>query len=91
LRPDARAVYAGFSDIQQADVRRRVDFLCAQPHPDDEVTFAWPEDGPDTFIFYDYAWLLTYKVVDEGAVVEIWSLAPAGWLRPAIGRAGEGG
>jgi hypothetical protein len=56
--------------------------LCAQAHPDDEVTFAWPEDRPDTFIFHDYAWLLTYKIVDEGAVVEIWSLAPARWLRP---------
>ena len=70
------------TEIQQANVRRRADFVCEQPYPDDEVIFHWSEQGPDTYIFYNDTWLLVYNLVDEGAVVEIWLLAPAGWLRP---------
>jgi len=82
FRPEARAVYDGRNEIQQADVRRRVDFVCQQPYPDDEVTVAWPEQGPDTSIFSDQAWVLIDYLVDAGAVVEIWLFAPAGWLHP---------
>ncbi len=80
-RAEARETYDGLYGIHQDDVDRRVDFLCQHPEPDDEVTFAWPEEGPNVFIFYDGAWLLTYALEDGGRVVEILSLAPVGWLQ----------
>jgi hypothetical protein len=56
--------------------------VCQQPYPDDEVTFAWPKQAPDTDIFDDEAWVRISYLVDAEAVVEIWLLAPAGWLHP---------
>jgi hypothetical protein len=82
LTDEARRTYESLSEIHQANVQRRVDFLCKHPEPDDEVTFAWPEEGPNVFIFYDDAWVITYALADAGIVLEIWSLAPVGWLGP---------
>jgi hypothetical protein len=31
-------------------------------------------------IFYDEAWLFIYALVDEGRVIEIWTITPAGRL-----------
>jgi hypothetical protein len=81
--PEARRTYDSLNGIHQDDVDHRVDFLCERPEPDDEITFAWPEEGPNVFIFYDDAWVMTYALVDDVRVVKIWSLAPVGWLRPS--------
>lgn len=81
FRPEARRTYDTLSGLHQADIDRRIDLLCEQPDPDDEITFAWPEEGPNVFIFYDEAWLFIYALVDEGRVIEIWTIIPAGRLR----------
>ena len=80
--PEARATYDDLYGIHQDDVDRRVDFLCLHPEPDDEITFAWPEQGPDMFIFYDDAWLITYGLEDDASVLVVWLMVPAGRLRP---------
>ncbi len=66
------------------DVDRRIDHLCQRPDADDETVFAWPEEGANVFIFYDEAWLIVYALVDDGRVLEIMSLTPAG--RAFLGR-----
>ena len=76
--PEARRTYEALNSILQDDVERRVAFLSEHPEPDGELTFAWPEDGPDTFIFYDEAWVITYALRDDASVLEIQSLAPGG-------------
>lgn len=81
-RSDARNAYNELTSILQEDVVRRIDFLCEQPEPDDEITFAWPEEGEGAFIYFDDAWVLTYALADDASVLEVWSLAPAGWLKP---------
>lgn len=81
-RPAARSSYDSLSGMHRSDVDRRIDYLCEHPEPDDEITFAWPEDGPNVFIFYDGAWILTYSLENDGAVLVILSLAPAGWIEP---------
>ena len=81
FRADARATYEALHEIHQADIDRRVDFLCQHPEADYQWTFEWEEDGPNHHIFYDDVWLITYAIVDEWPVVEIWSMAPAGLLR----------
>lgn len=78
--PQARRTYDALPALLQDDVDRRVEYLSQYPEPDDEVTFAWPEEGPDVYIYYDAAWVFTYSVVDDASVLEVWSLAPAGWL-----------
>jgi hypothetical protein len=80
--PEARQTYEVLPAILQDDVDRRVEYLCQYPGPDDESTFAWPEEGPGVFIYYDAAWVLTYALVDDASVLEVWSLAPLGWLSP---------
>ena len=81
FRSDARATYEALHEIHREDIDRRLDFLCQRPEPDDSWTFAWEEEGPNRFIFYDDVWLIAYAIVDEWRVVEIWSMAPAGLLR----------
>ena len=55
FQPAARLTYVGLREIHQADVDRRVDFLCEGWEPDDDVIFAWPEEGPGAYIYYDGA------------------------------------
>ena len=78
--PEVRSIYDGLNGIHQADVERRVDFLCEHPEPDDEITFAWPEEGPNVYIFYDDVWLLIYALVDDASVLQIRQFTPAGRL-----------
>ena len=82
LVPDAREIYSRLYGLHQEDVERRLEFLCRQPEPDNEITFAWPEAGPNVFIFYDDAWLITYSLDDDASVLVVESLAPVGWLQP---------
>ena len=74
--PEARREYVGLTEISQADVNSRVEFLTAHPEPDGEITFAWPEEGPNVFIFLDHAWILIYALQDDASVLEIQALAP---------------
>jgi hypothetical protein len=78
LRPEARHTFDSLNGILQNDVEHRIDFLSQYPEPDDELTFAWPEEGPDTFIFYDEAWVIVYALRDDASVLEILMIAPAG-------------
>lgn len=78
--PDARRTYEGLNSFMQEDVDRRIDYLCRRPEPDEEFTFAWPEEGPNVFIFYDGAWVITYALANDALVLEIWSIAPAALL-----------
>lgn len=78
--PEARQAYDGLDAIHQADIARRVEFLCEYPDPDDERTFAWPEDGWNVYIFYDDAWLLVDALVDDASVLEIRLFTPVGRL-----------
>ena len=81
LRPSARARYDRLSSIHQADVDRRIDELCVDPWPDDRTKFGGAFDDPPRILFDDDAWEMTYRIVDDGRVVEIWALSPVGWLR----------
>ena len=78
LRPEARRTFDALNGILKGDVERRIDFLSQSPEPDDELTFAWPEEGPDTFIFYDEAWVIVYTLRDDTSVLDILTIAPAG-------------
>ena len=79
LRPDARAAYDTLSEVDRAQVDRRIDFLCLNPYPDDEVKFAIDEGEEMTGVYFDdNEWALTYYIFDKGWFIEIWALAPIG-------------
>jgi hypothetical protein len=78
LGPEARQTFDGLYGLHQEDIARRIDYLCQRPEPDDEYVFSWPEDGPNSFIFYDEAWLLIFSLENDGNVLAFWVLTPAG-------------
>ena len=77
FRAVAREQYVNLNGIFQDDVDRRIDYLCQRPEPGDDLTFAWPEDGPNIFIYYDGVWVLTYALENDARVVENLSVALA--------------
>ena len=78
--PPARRALDALSEIDQADVRRRVNLLCRDPWVDYDTKFPREGEGPERFIFDDGEWEMIYRV-DEGWVVVILSLAPVSWER----------
>jgi hypothetical protein len=79
FRPDARAAYDALTQADRAAVDRRIDSLCLDPYPDDELKFAIDEDDEMTGVYFDdNEWALTYYIFDKGWYIEIWAIALIG-------------
>ena len=79
FRPDARAAYDSLTERDRAAVDYRIDALCSDPYPDDELKFAIDEGEDITGVYFDdNEWALTYYIFDKGSYIEIWALGAIG-------------
>jgi hypothetical protein len=75
FRPEARQAYEALSRIDQVAVDRLIDFLCADPEPDDHWKFSIDDEDPPGAVYFDDGhWGIAYFLVNDRWVLEIWGL-----------------
>jgi hypothetical protein len=69
-----KRVYLALTELDQADLRRQVEFLCIQPELDG-ITKTFYAGNPERYLYEDDGWRIVYRVEYRSlGLIEIWAI-----------------